>query len=363
MGRSELKPGFRAVLRGVASVLTVSLLAAGCASEPKHKGREVEMEQVTFTFEERPKTFDLFTEYHIAPGDLLDVLYQVKTWEEREDFKLAVDHVVAVKFPRLPQLNETESIRPDGKITLPFLGERYIVGKTVTQLTDELKVEYAKYLKEVELYVMVPEFRSAIKELKADLHTAPRGLSRLVTVRPDGFCTFSMVGDVMVAGKTIPEINDLLNKKYRAVLPGLSVDLFLEQHQGSVIYVLGEVGSPGAHKILRPTAVEEALALAGNPLPSAKLRSVVVVRRHEGKMVGTRVNLKRTLSMRSNGQFFFLRPDDIVYVPKKTITKLAVVMDEVGRIVMFRGWGISLGYDLNQGETVPQATAEAIVGP
>jgi polysaccharide export outer membrane protein len=362
MARSDLQAGDRAVLRTALGVALVSLLAAGCASEPKHRGREVEMDEVTFSFDKQDKKFDLFTEYHVVPGDILDVLYQVKTWLEQEDFKLGVDHVISVKFPRLPELNETQSVRPDGMVTLPFLGDRYVVGRTVKDLTAELKTEYAKHVKDAELYVVVPEFRSAIKELKADLHTAPRGLSRLVTVRPDGFCTFGMIGDVFVADKTLPEINDILNKKYRSVLPGLSVDLFLEQHEGSVVYVLGEVGSPGAHKILRPTAVVEVLALAGNPLPTAKLSSVVVVRRRDNKMVGTKVNLNRALSLRKGGQFFFLKPDDIVFVPKRMITRVAEVVRDIEQIVMFRGWGISLGYSLDQGESVPAATAEAMVG-
>jgi len=340
----------------------VLLMAAGCASEPKHRGREVEMDEATFSFEDTEK-FDLFSQYMIQPGDLLDVLYQIKTWEERENFKLAVDHVIAVKFPKSPELNETERIRPDGKVSLPYLGERYIIGKTVAELTAELQEEYSKVLKDAEMYVAVPEFRSAIKELKADLHTAPRGLSRLVTVRPDGYCTFAMIGDVFVVGKSLPEVNDVLNQKYRAVLPGLSVDLFLERHEGSVVYVLGEVDEPGAHKILRPTAVTEMLAMAGNPLPSAKLTDVVVIRRHEDKMVGTKVNLKKVLKLKKNSTLFFLKPDDIVYVPKKNITKMSETMRDIAQIVLFRGWGIGLNYDLNEGQTVPEATAEAIVGP
>lgn len=346
----------------VLGVMVVTL--AGCATKPGHHRREVEMDRVTFTFDESEE-FDLFEQYEIQPGDLLDVLYQIKTWEEKKSFNLAVDNQISVKFPNVSKMNETQRIRPDGKITLPYLGDLYVVDMTIGELTAMLKEKYAGILKDPELYVIVREFRSAIKELKADLHTAPRGLSRLVTVRPDGYCTFSMIGDVYVAGRTIPEVNQVLNGKYGEVLPGLTVDLFLERHEGSVVYIMGEVENPGAHKIMRPTSIVKALALAGNALPSARLSSVVVVRKdpEEEKLVGTRVNVRRVLGLRRNAKLFYLKPDDIMYVPKRPISEWADVMNDLKDVLWFRGWGIGLTYGLDEGETLPEATAEAIVGP
>jgi len=335
-------------------VLSVIVLAgltagvAGCAStpsDPEHKNREVEMDQVSFTFSEQEAPFNLFPDYRLAPGDVLDVLYQIKTWKEQEKFVLAVDHEITVKFPKVPELNESERVRPDGKISLPYLGEVYVVGKTVDELTKELESRYSKVLKDVELYVVVPEFRSAIRELKADLHTAPRGLSRLVTVRPDGYCTFGMVGDLFVAGKTVPSVNEVLNERYKEILPGLSVDLFLERHSGSVVYVIGEVDAPGAHNVLKPTSVLEALTLAGGALPTAKLSRVVVVRRHGSKMIATNVDLKKILRLKKGSKFFYLKPDDIVYVPRRLISKWAEIMREISDIVLFNGWGTSVRYD------------------
>jgi len=140
--------------------------------------------------------FDVFTEYRISPGDILDVLFQIQTWVEKKNFKLGVDHLVSVSFVHSPELNVEQTVRPDGKITLPYVGEVYVVGKTIEEITRDLKKDFSTILQSPDIYVMVPEFNSAIKELKKDLHTAPRGLSRLSTVRPDGYATFPMLGDV-----------------------------------------------------------------------------------------------------------------------------------------------------------------------
>ena len=294
--------------------------------------------------------YDLFQQYRIAPGDVLDVLYQIRTWVKKDDFKIAVDHTVTVKFVHSSELNESQRIRPDGNISLPYLGDVYVIDKTVSELRNELIGAYSNILKKPEIYVLIPEFRSGIRELKKDLHTAPRGLSRLVTVRPDGYVTFPMLGDIFVARRAIPEINQTLNQMYEEILPGLHCDLFLERHSGSVVYVLGEVLEPGSYKISKPTTVIESIALAGGFIPGAKLSNVVVARKDEDKIVATKLNLKKVLALKENSQFFYLQPDDIVYVPKTIIKRSADVANDLADIFFFRGWStnLSFSYDLNK---------------
>lgn len=320
---------------------------------PTHKGKEVVMDRVTLAEEAgREGTFDFFAAYKVVPGDVLDVLYHVSPQLDLTGgFKLAADQQISVKFVNLPELNETQIVRPDGRITLPYIGDVVVSGLTVEELTKELKTRYSKVLKSPELYVTVPDFRANLREFKADLHTAPRGLSRLVTVRPDGYVTFAMLGDIFAAGRTIPEINAEINKRYKQVMTGLSADLFLETHSGSRVYVMGQVTAPGAYTILKPITVQEALTLAGSPLYSAKLSDVVVVRKRGDKMVATKVDAYRPLDMKKKSQFFYLQPDDIVYVPKRSITRMADFTKDIANIVLFRGWGITMGYDLNPDKT------------
>jgi polysaccharide export outer membrane protein len=302
------------------------------------------MDRTTFSFDQDQHPYDLFPNYKLVPGDVLDVLFQIRSWTKYDEFKIAVDYTIEIKFLHAPELNETQRVRPDGHITLPYIGDIYVIGKTVDELTKELKEKYKDILSIPTLYVWIPDFRSSIKELKADLHTAPRGLSRLTTVRPDGYATFPMVGDLFVAGKTIPEASKVLNEKYEAILPSLHCDLFLEKHSGSLIYVVGQVQKPGAYNIPKPITLLEAISLAGGDIPGAKLNSIIIVRKHEEKMVATRVNLEKTL--RRDGSFFFLQPNDIVYIPKTWITETAEVMRDLQDVLLFRGWGITFTDDI-----------------
>jgi len=324
-----------------------------CASSGPAKNEEIAMERTTFSFDQGKAPYDVFPEYRLKPGDMLDVLFQIHTWKARKTFKIAVDHTVSVKFVSIPQMNETQLVRPDGTISLPYLGSVQVIGKTVKKLTKELKRRYAKILQNPELYVTVPEFRSAIKELKTDLHTAPRGLSRLVTIRPDGYVTFPAVGDMYVANRTLPDVSRELNKAYEKLLKDLHCDLFLEKHSGSFIYVMGEVKKPGVYRIEKPVSVVSAITRAGSYTSGAKMNSVFIVRRHANKMIATRLDLKDTLSFSKGNRFFFLQPDDIVYIPKTWLTSAAEVAKKIASLLFFNGWGVGLGfsYELHSAPT------------
>ncbi|MFH1134704.1 MAG: polysaccharide biosynthesis/export family protein [Pseudomonadota bacterium] len=324
------------------------VVISGCGSGPDSfpPGEEVDLTSVTFAFdqEEYLKNTTYFNEYRIIPGDLLDILFSISLNQISENFKLAIDQKVTVKFPSVPDLFETQNVQPDGNITLPYIGRVYVVGKTIEQLTAELKKRYSVIFRDPELYVIVPEFSAALREMKQDLHTAPRGLSRLVTVRPDGYATFPMVGDLFVVGKTIPEINQELDAWYKKDVPGLHVTLFLEQSHGSVVYVMGEVAKSGAYPIERPISVFEALTLAGGHTENAKLGSVIIFRRRDHQVTATRLNMEGVLEMEPFAPYFYLKPYDLVYIPKTNIATAAHLMSQVGNIIWFRGW--SLGMDV-----------------
>lgn len=318
---------------------------SGCTNAPRAlpRDKEVPVSTATFSFEQGkyPSANNLMPHYRIAAGDQLDILFQIKVNQSVSEFRIAIDHQISVKFLNDSAINETQNVQPDGKITLPYIGSVYVVGKTLPQLTAELKKAYAKVFKRPELYVLVPEFSTAIKELKSDLHTASRGLSRLVTVRPDGYATFPLIGDVFVAGKTVPGANEEIDKLYERRLPGLHVDLFLERTHGSVVYVMGQVRSSGAFPIERPISVFEAITLAGGHLNDARLDNIIVLRRDGNKVIARRVDMDAMLSAKKDAQYFYLKPDDLIYVPMTNIASMSQLMQQLANVVLFRGWSLS----------------------
>ncbi len=71
---------------------------------------------------------------------------------------LAPGDQIEIKFAYAEQFNEQQTIRPDGKIELQFVGEVAAAGKTPTELREELKQLFTPHLKYPQLAVMVRTF-------------------------------------------------------------------------------------------------------------------------------------------------------------------------------------------------------------
>ena len=60
------------------------------------------------------------------------------------------------------------------------------------------------------------------------------------------------------------------------------------------------------------------------------------------KLVATQVNVADTLSLECGSTVFFLKPYDIVYVPRTGLADAAEVSRDLREVMMFRGWNINL---------------------
>ncbi len=74
------------------------------------------------------------------------------------DYKFASGDSVEIKFFYTPELNEIQTIRPEGKISLQMVGEVTAAGKTPAQLREELINLYSKQLQNPEISVSVKTF-------------------------------------------------------------------------------------------------------------------------------------------------------------------------------------------------------------
>ena len=66
---------------------------------------------------------------------------------------LAVGDLVKLSFPGTPELNQSQKIRADGKISLPLIGEIEASGKKLGEFQEELSRLYKPQLKNPEVVV------------------------------------------------------------------------------------------------------------------------------------------------------------------------------------------------------------------
>lgn len=75
-------------------------------------------------------------------------------------YKIGADDVLAINVWHEPEVSRSVPVRPDGKISLPLVGDVPAAGLTPIQLQNELEARFSKYLTNPDVSVIVSEIRS-----------------------------------------------------------------------------------------------------------------------------------------------------------------------------------------------------------
>jgi polysaccharide biosynthesis/export protein len=153
-------------------------------------------------------------------------------------------------------------------------------------------------------------------------------LNEQLTVRSDGRITMQLVNDVVAAGLTPAELTAVLTKAYAGELSNPKVAVIVRTSIADKAYVDGEVNRAGLVNLTGPTTVLQSISQAGGMKESAKTEEIIVLRKVEdNKIKVIKVNLENALRGIDISQDIILRPNDIVYVPKSTISNVNTWVD------------------------------------
>jgi len=148
-----------------------------------------------------------------------------------------------------------------------------------------------------------------------------------LTVQPDGYVSLRGVGDVHVAGQTVPQLTSTLRTSYGKILNDPIISVFLKDFEKPYFTVDGQVGRPGKYDLRGDTTVTQALAVAGGVSASAKHSQVLLFRRVSDQWVEARiVNYKKMMKDGNLSEDVILHPGDMLYVPKNTYSKIQQFM-------------------------------------
>lgn len=151
-------------------------------------------------------------------------------------------------------------------------------------------------------------------------------------VQPDGFISLREVGDIHVAGLTLPQVENAVKEKYSSILKEPVVSVTPKDLEKSYFIAMGEVTRPGKYEIRGPITVTEALAIAGGLAPDRAKTSEVVLFRRKGNVLepGKVVNVKKLLKKRDLSEDVYLKPGDLLYVPQNAWSKIHQVIPTPG---------------------------------
>jgi polysaccharide export outer membrane protein len=82
------------------------------------------------------------------------------TQENDPDYVIGIEDVIAVNVWHEPEMSRAMGVRPDGKISLPLIGEVVAEGKTPKQLQTELSKKLSDLIKNPDVTVIVQDIKS-----------------------------------------------------------------------------------------------------------------------------------------------------------------------------------------------------------
>jgi polysaccharide export outer membrane protein len=156
--------------------------------------------------------------------------------------------------------------------------------------------------------------------------------NQTLVVQPDGFISLKEVGDAHVSGLTLPQVQELVEKKYSSILNKPIVSVTPKDLEKSFFIAMGQVARPGKYELRGPITVTEAIAIAGGLAPDRGKDSQVVLFRREGNTLaqGQVIDVKKLLKHRDLREDVYLHPGDLVYVPQNTWSKIHQIMPTPG---------------------------------
>jgi polysaccharide biosynthesis/export protein len=140
-------------------------------------------------------------------------------------------------------------------------------------------------------------------------------ISRTLPVRPDGKISLPLLNDVQAAGLTAMQLASVISDGLKKFITNPQVTVSVTEINSRRIYVTGEVLKPGAFPLLPNMTVLQAVSSSGGFTQFARVKSIYVLRKEQGKDVKHPFNYKEVVSGKSPEQNIPLEPGDVIVVP------------------------------------------------
>jgi polysaccharide export outer membrane protein len=242
-----------------------------------------------------------------------------------EGYIIGVEDVLAISVWDNKDLDRVVFVRPDGKISLPLLGEIQAGGLTVAQLAALLSEQYSRTIKGAQVSIDVQQIKSrpiyfvggvgksGPLQLTQDI-TLFQAISLAGGVAPgaDLEKAFVLRGDQIISVDFVKLIQKGDISQNIKVQPGDTIVVPVAE----VVYVQGEVKAPGSVKFSRDLTILKALAQAGGFTPLANSKKVSLLR-GEGSRQKIEVDVFEIMRNPASTPDVPLQPNDLILVPQR----------------------------------------------
>ncbi|MBI3668686.1 MAG: polysaccharide biosynthesis/export family protein [Acidobacteria bacterium] len=195
--------------------------------------------------------------------------------------------------------------------------------------------------------------------------------SKPVRIDGEGDIQVPLVGRVHVAGLTVQQCEQELNKRLSSYIRHPQVAINVKELRSQPVSILGAVNTPGVHQVQGHKRLLEMLSLAGGIRPDAGY-SIRITRQLEwgciplpsatldasGRFSVAQVNLRRIMEAKNPEENIQIFPHDVISVPKAEMVYVIGDVKRAGGFVLGEHQSISVLQALSLAEGL-SGTADA----
>jgi polysaccharide export outer membrane protein len=157
------------------------------------------------------------------------------------DYRLVSGDKLRIEVYKDPQLTQSLQIRPDGKITLPLLGDIVASGKTSLELRESIAASLKEYITNPVVTVIVVETVPQQIHVMGEVNApGPQSLAGPLSIlqalaAAGGFKDFAKTKDIKILRKSATGISTTIRFNYKDAVQSGSAPLMLQP--GDVVIV------------------------------------------------------------------------------------------------------------------------------
>lgn len=186
-------------------------------------------------------------------------------------------------------------------------------------------------------YEGATDYRIGAQDLLAISVFGVQDLNKDVRVNSNGQISLPLIGGIMAGGRTIPELEAELARKYSdGYLQKPQVSVFVKEFTSQRVTLEGAIAKPGMYPLTGKTTLLQALTLAGGiDEKSADLGGIVLMRQIGGKRMAAVYDLRQVRKGAIEDPLIY--GDDIIVVEQSASkTVLRRFMEAMPMLGMFR---------------------------
>lgn len=164
-------------------------------------------------------------------------------WAAPREYVIGREDVLAIDVWREPEISRVEPVRPDGRITVPLIGELRASGKTPSALGREIGEKLSDYIHDPAVTVIVKEANShRFNIIGRVLRPGSYSLDGPMTVLDaiavaGGFREFAKLTHIYVVRRETDSTSRRIRFNYKAAVRGSQRELDLRLEPGDTVIV------------------------------------------------------------------------------------------------------------------------------